>query len=451
MGAGFAGFTAARELQRYAPDADILLINPTDYFLYLPLLPEVGAGHPRTAPHLRVVAATATGGDGWRSARSPPSTSSDTGSTRSTPRDGTGRLEFDRLVLAAGSVNKLLPIPGVAEYAHGFRRHLRGVVPARSHHPAVGAGRSDRRRRTNATARCTFVVVGAGYTGTEVAAQGQLFTARLARQLTRGCASSGCAGCSLDLADRLLPGLSERLSKTADAGAAPSVGVEIRARDLRRPRPGRTACADDGSIVHPVADLVRRRAPGPTRRGARPCRRTGGGSRSHQTLEVPGPRRTCSPAVTAAAVPDLARARLVTANDRAARAAAGQARAPERRRLARAAGRSSPYKHNDLGFVVDLGGSRRPRTRCASRSPGSPPRRSPAATTSSRCRATEPARQPIGRSTRSCPRAQYSSGWSTRGGCRSTARVRLIDRASRARALSHPNCSRPVDLQANGR
>ena len=39
VGAGFAGFTAARELQTHAPDADILLINPTDYFLYLPLLP----------------------------------------------------------------------------------------------------------------------------------------------------------------------------------------------------------------------------------------------------------------------------------------------------------------------------------------------------------------------------------------------------------------------------
>ena len=32
-------------------------------------------------------------------------------------------------------------------------------------------------------ARCTFVVVGAGYTGTEVAAQGVLLTAELARGL----------------------------------------------------------------------------------------------------------------------------------------------------------------------------------------------------------------------------------------------------------------------------
>src|SRR4051794_12574014 len=45
VGAGFAGFTAAREVAKLAGgSADIVLLNPTDYFLYLPLLPEVSAG-----------------------------------------------------------------------------------------------------------------------------------------------------------------------------------------------------------------------------------------------------------------------------------------------------------------------------------------------------------------------------------------------------------------------
>ena len=44
VGAGFAGYHTARELQKCARDAEIVLINPTDYFLYLPLLPEVAAG-----------------------------------------------------------------------------------------------------------------------------------------------------------------------------------------------------------------------------------------------------------------------------------------------------------------------------------------------------------------------------------------------------------------------
>ena len=37
------------------------------------------------------------------------------------PEGERGEVGYDRLILAAGSVNKLLPIPGVAEHAHGFR------------------------------------------------------------------------------------------------------------------------------------------------------------------------------------------------------------------------------------------------------------------------------------------------------------------------------------------
>lgn len=45
VGAGFAGFNAARELSRLAgKTTEIVVINPTDYFLYLPLMPQVGAG-----------------------------------------------------------------------------------------------------------------------------------------------------------------------------------------------------------------------------------------------------------------------------------------------------------------------------------------------------------------------------------------------------------------------
>src|SRR5690348_13110145 len=120
VGAGFAGYNAARGLRKYAPDAEIVMINPTDYFLYLPLLPEVAAGllEPRRISvslpdRLRgvtLVLGTVTHIDvedhkvEWLD-----------------PEGRPGGIEFDRLVLAAGSVNKLLPIPGVAEYAYGFR------------------------------------------------------------------------------------------------------------------------------------------------------------------------------------------------------------------------------------------------------------------------------------------------------------------------------------------
>jgi NADH:ubiquinone reductase (H+-translocating) len=46
VGGGFAGFYALRRLQRSLPAeaADLVLVNPTDYLLYSPLLPEVATG-----------------------------------------------------------------------------------------------------------------------------------------------------------------------------------------------------------------------------------------------------------------------------------------------------------------------------------------------------------------------------------------------------------------------
>src|ERR1700733_13254931 len=45
VGAGFAGFNAARELSRLTDaTTEIVLINSTDYFLYLPLMPQVAGG-----------------------------------------------------------------------------------------------------------------------------------------------------------------------------------------------------------------------------------------------------------------------------------------------------------------------------------------------------------------------------------------------------------------------
>ena len=45
VGGGFAGFYALRRLQRsLRGTAELVLVNPTDYLLYSPLLPEVATG-----------------------------------------------------------------------------------------------------------------------------------------------------------------------------------------------------------------------------------------------------------------------------------------------------------------------------------------------------------------------------------------------------------------------
>lgn len=44
VGGGFAGASVAERLEQRAPHAEVRLVSPDDYMLYLPLLPQVAAG-----------------------------------------------------------------------------------------------------------------------------------------------------------------------------------------------------------------------------------------------------------------------------------------------------------------------------------------------------------------------------------------------------------------------
>ena len=117
IGAGFAGLTAARGLLRRLGDAaEVTVIDTKDHFLYLPLLPEVTTGvvEPRhiavslarTLPGAKLVVATVDTID------------VDGRAVHWTDADGDkGQTAYDRLVLTVGSVNRLLPIPGVCDHA----------------------------------------------------------------------------------------------------------------------------------------------------------------------------------------------------------------------------------------------------------------------------------------------------------------------------------------------
>ena len=257
VGAGFAGYNAARELSRLAgASTEITVINSTDYFLYLPLLPQVGAGlvEPRhicvsllsRMPKVRFVLGTVTHVDVRQKVV-----------TWSSPEGGSGQAGYDRLILTAGSVNKLLPIPGVADYAHGFRS-IAEAIYLRDHiirQLELAAGAADEAERR---ARCTFVVVGAGYTGTEVAAQGQLLTTRLARQMP-GLAGEQIRWMLLDTAPRLLPELDRAAVEDRRPGAAAARGRGAH-RPVGRHGPGWLlgAAVHRREGGHPFPHLVRR-------------------------------------------------------------------------------------------------------------------------------------------------------------------------------------------------
>jgi len=221
VGAGFAGFNAARELSRLVGSTtEIVVINSTDYFLYLPLMPQVTGGLVESA-HIRVSLINRLRKTrfalGTVNHVDPSPNAKVVSWTR--PEGAAGQVHYDRLILTAGSVNKLLPIPGIADYAVGFRSiaeatYLRDHIIGQLELAAVATDPAER------AARCTFVVVGAGYTGTEVTAHGQLMTSRVARRLP-GLAGKEIRWMLLDLAPRVLAELDPRLSKTAERGAAP--------------------------------------------------------------------------------------------------------------------------------------------------------------------------------------------------------------------------------------
>ncbi|MEU5766383.1 FAD-dependent oxidoreductase [Streptomyces asoensis] len=357
VGAGFAGYRAARSLARASRGrADITLLNPTDHFVYVPLLPQVAAGilEPRRVavplsgllPEVRPVLGKADRVD--LDARAVHFTD---------PEGERGTLGYDRLVLAAGSVTRLLPVPGVAEHAHGFRGlpealHLRDHLTRQVELAASGG---DARERT---ARCTFVVVGAGYTGTEVAAHGQLFTDALVRSHP-GRGRMRPRWLLLDTASRVLPELDERLSRTAER-VLRRRGVEVRTGTSVREATRDGVLLTDGEFV-PSRTLVWcvgvRPDPLVESLGL-PLER--GRLLVEPTLQVPG-RPEVFACGDAAAVPDLDRpgeytpmtaqhawrqGRVAGHNVAASLGAGGRAAGPR------------PYRHRDLGFLVDLGGVR---------------------------------------------------------------------------------------------
>ncbi|MFK4546567.1 NADH dehydrogenase [Streptomyces tendae] len=353
VGAGFAGYRTARTLSRLTRhQADITLLNPTDYFLYLPLLPQVAAGilEPRrvsvslsgTLPHIRLVLGEADGID------------LDGHTVHYTGPEGEeGTLSFDRLVLAAGSVNKLLPIPGVAEHAHGFRG-LPEALYLRDHvtrQVELAAAADD---RAECAARCTFVVVGAGYTGTEVAAHGAMYTDAQVRKhpMRTGMRPRWML---LDVAPRVMPEMDERLSRTAER-VLRQRGVDVRMGTSVKEATHDGVVLTDGSTVdtRTLVWCVGVRPDPLVESLGLPMER--GRLLVDPHLQVPG-RPELFACGDVAAVPDLYqpgqytpmtaqhawRHGKVCAQNVAASLGIGQRRA---------------YRHRDMGFVVDLGGAK---------------------------------------------------------------------------------------------
>jgi NADH dehydrogenase len=171
VGGGYAGFTAARQLEKQLNpgEAQVTLVDPLPYMTYQPFLPEVASGsiEPRHAVvslrrHLkrtRVITAEVSQIDH----------ASKTATI--TPEDGDAyTLGYDIVVVTAGNVSRTFPIPGIADNAVGMK-HIEEAVWVRDkiidnfNRASTMAPGPERSRLL------TFVVVGGGFAGIEAFAE----------------------------------------------------------------------------------------------------------------------------------------------------------------------------------------------------------------------------------------------------------------------------------------
>jgi NADH dehydrogenase len=176
-GGGFGGAAAARELEKVMPRqaARLTLVNETNFELYTPLLPEAAAGtlEPRhVVTPLRDMLKRTYLRLGSIVGHDPEARTVEL----RTKAGDVEQLPYDQLLLALGSVSRVLPVPGLAEHAVGFKG-LADAIWLRNHvvETLEEANASEDPARRDQL--LTYVFVGGGYAGLEALAELQDFAA----------------------------------------------------------------------------------------------------------------------------------------------------------------------------------------------------------------------------------------------------------------------------------
>jgi NADH dehydrogenase len=176
IGGGYVGMYTALRLQRklrrelHRGEVTITLVDPQSYMTYQPFLPEAAAGNlePRhvVAPLRRVLnRVTILNGRAVKIDHARRQVR-----VRPVGNEAYTDLSYDLIVVAAGSISKTLPIPGLAERGIGFKTVAEAIF-LRNHVLAqfdIAASNQDERIRRRAL---TFVFVGGGYAGVEALAE----------------------------------------------------------------------------------------------------------------------------------------------------------------------------------------------------------------------------------------------------------------------------------------
>jgi NADH:ubiquinone reductase (H+-translocating) len=213
-GGGFGGAAAARELERVMPKqaARLMLVNETNFALYTPFLPEAAAGtlEPRhVVTPLREILDRIYLRIGQVVGHDPEAKTV----TVRAKYGETETVPYDQLLLALGSVSRVLPVPGLAEYAVGFKS-LADAIYLRNHVVETleeANATEDAARREELL---TYVFVGGGYAGLEALAELQDFAADAMDNYPRA-RLHGMRWVLVEATERVLPEIDRQLADYA--------------------------------------------------------------------------------------------------------------------------------------------------------------------------------------------------------------------------------------------
>ena len=363
LGGGFAGVSAAQELttrlrsqhRLSRPDAEVadgievLLVNSNNYFVFQPLLADILSGTIETThvvvplrrmlPHSQVEVGYVESID----------VVNKTIGLRHRLSGALSTIEYDALILAVGSVTNLAAVPGMAEHAVGIRTlgdafYLRNRALDMLEEARIETDPTRRERLL------TFVVIGGGSTGVEVAAELQDLVELAARSFR-----------DVRLEPRVvlvhsrsivLSELGERLGRYATKKLR-DAGIDLRlGRRVRRVEAERVEL-DDGTQI-PTATIVSTvgNAPNPLVATLPTTRDAGGWPMPDPTFALPGLDSVWAIGDGASILdPKTGRAMPATAQH-----AVREGPHAARNVLAALDGRrQTPFAYDQLGMLVSLG------------------------------------------------------------------------------------------------
>jgi NADH dehydrogenase len=352
-GGGFGGLYAARRLERRLPrhSARIIVVSDVNFLLYTPLLPGAAAGslEPR---HVVVPIREELE---WADLRLGRVTGADPGLNELYVRTLDERdetLRYDQLVVALGSVSRVLPVPGLAEHALGFKTLAEAIAVRNRALLNLELAESlpdDEARREY----LTFVFVGAGYAGVEGIAELQDYMNDIIDKYPR-CRVVGTRWILVEALERIMPEIPPSLADFASR--------ELRARGIELRTGTRLERMDERSAALSTGELV------PTRMvcwtaGVKPpavVRRLGLPLSAQGRIEVDAELRVRGHHNVwgigdAAAVPDPAKRRKAPSPP-TAQHAIRQGRVVGDNVAAQLSGGSTrPFRYRTLGVFVDMG------------------------------------------------------------------------------------------------